>query len=111
FLRVSFFFMLYGHILDLHSVPTRRSSDLVPQYRGSRGFSVMGKGMPMPAGPPPPRQPAVHGRQVKLLRLESPYGSVGRFQPEERSEEHTSELQSPYDLVCRLLLEKKKKNT
>src|SRR5438094_5323560 len=26
-----------------------------------------------------------------------------------RSEEHTSELQSPYELVCRLLLEKKKK--
>src|SRR5207248_6076420 len=30
---------------------------------------------------------------------------------EARSEEHTSELQSPYDLVCRLLLEKKKKKT
>src|SRR5256885_6430102 len=29
----------------------------------------------------------------------------------ERSEEHTSELQSPCNLVCRLLLEKKKKNT
>src|SRR5437867_6320520 len=29
---------------------------------------------------------------------------------EARSEEHTSELQSPYDLVCRLLLEKKKSN-
>src|SRR5690348_18159343 len=28
--------------------------------------------------------------------------------PEERSEEHTSELQSPVHLVCRLLLEKKK---
>src|SRR5207248_4994056 len=28
-----------------------------------------------------------------------------------RSEEHTSELQSPYDLVCRLLLEKKKKKS
>src|SRR5437773_9035986 len=28
----------------------------------------------------------------------------------ERSEEHTSELQSHHDLVCRLLLEKKKKN-
>src|SRR5437764_11426922 len=28
-----------------------------------------------------------------------------------RSEEHTSELQSPMYLVCRLLLEKKKKNT
>src|SRR2546426_9088688 len=29
---------------------------------------------------------------------------------ESRSEEHTSELQSPCNLVCRLLLEKKKKN-
>src|SRR5690348_17561835 len=28
-----------------------------------------------------------------------------------RSEEHTSELQSPVHLVCRLLLEKKKQNT
>src|SRR5207248_5051470 len=31
-------------------------------------------------------------------------------QREARSEEHTSELQSPYELVCRLLLEKKKKS-
>src|SRR2546426_2623456 len=30
---------------------------------------------------------------------------------EDRSEEHTSELQSPCNLVCRLLLEKKKKKT
>src|SRR5256885_3037533 len=30
--------------------------------------------------------------------------------PETRSEEHTSELQSPCNLVCRLLLEKKKKH-
>src|SRR2546426_2244559 len=30
--------------------------------------------------------------------------------PAFRSEEHTSELQSPCNLVCRLLLEKKKKN-
>src|SRR5699024_12662377 len=30
-------------------------------------------------------------------------------QREARSEEHTSELQSRFDLVCRLLLEKKKK--
>src|SRR5574340_1508522 len=29
----------------------------------------------------------------------------------DRSEEHTSELQSPKDLVCRLLLEKKNNNT
>src|SRR5256885_12155133 len=31
--------------------------------------------------------------------------------PGQRSEEHTSELQSPCNLVCRLLLEKKKKLT
>src|SRR2546426_3312595 len=34
---------------------------------------------------------------------------VGEDLVEERSEEHTSELQSPCNLVCRLLLEKKKK--
>src|SRR2546427_1483620 len=33
----------------------------------------------------------------------------GRFDAELRSEEHTSELQSQSNLVCRLLLEKKKK--
>src|SRR5438094_3182472 len=33
---------------------------------------------------------------------------VGAGDGVERSEEHTSELQSPYDIVCRLLLEKKK---
>src|SRR5207248_9295521 len=39
----------------------------------------------------------------------APKTILGRFQRMMRSEEHTSELQSPYDLVCRLLLEKKKK--
>src|SRR5689334_23829093 len=33
-----------------------------------------------------------------------------RHCPRGRSEEHTSELQSQFHLVCRLLLEKKKKN-
>src|SRR2546426_4738677 len=36
------------------------------------------------------------------------YGDL-RVAPYLRSEEHTSELQSPCNLVCRLLLEKKKK--
>src|SRR5260370_27859371 len=35
--------------------------------------------------------------------------SYGRRNPDDRSEEHTSELQSHLNLVCRLLLEKKKK--
>src|SRR5205807_9550139 len=34
----------------------------------------------------------------------------GEDSDQKRSEEHTSELQSPCNLVCRLLLEKKKKN-
>src|SRR5256885_13870901 len=37
--------------------------------------------------------------------LEHPLAGLG-----DRSEEHTSELQSPCNLVCRLLLEKKKKD-
>src|SRR5438105_12625429 len=36
---------------------------------------------------------------------------IKRLTAAERSEEHTSELQSRVDLVCRLLLEKKKKTT
>src|SRR5437588_7514174 len=36
-------------------------------------------------------------------------GDAGRLLPAVRSEEHTSELQSHSDLVCRLLLEKKNK--
>src|SRR5699024_12265817 len=36
--------------------------------------------------------------------------AIKRIHEHKRSEEHTSELQSRFDLVCRLLLEKKKKN-
>src|SRR5438552_18508679 len=49
-----------------------------------------------PSPPPLPRC----GRQARAHASRSP-----------RSEEHTSELQSPDHLVCRLLLEKKKNNT
>src|SRR5437763_10374594 len=41
-----------------------------------------------------------------LIKLNA---EAGRIELDERSEEHTSELQSPMYLVCRLLLEKKKK--
>src|SRR5699024_6919095 len=49
--------------------------------------------------------------------IEGLYASISEFEnkgtvtgaEKERSEEHTSELQSRFDLVCRLLLEKKKK--
>src|SRR2546426_5109246 len=43
-------------------------------------------------------------------RVETPTGASPLHLDSLRSEEHTSELQSPCNLVCRLLLEKKKKN-
>src|SRR5437762_10040050 len=74
---------------DLHSFPTRRSSDLEQLPGGD------------PPREPPAEQPAEQaGERLRARRL----GAVG-----DRSEEHTSELQSPMYLVCRLLLEKKKK--
>src|SRR5256885_4295022 len=45
-------------------------------------------------------------RLIEVGRLQRGPGSVSGVA---RSEEHTSELQSPCNLVCRLLLEKKKK--
>src|SRR2546426_4689252 len=58
----------------------------------------------------------LHGRIQELdnheaataVRLDPQLG--GKREHADRSEEHTSELQSPCNLVCRLLLEKKKKN-
>src|SRR2546421_3789040 len=64
--------------------------------------------------------PAEHGAETRVAerahdhrpgRSERAGGErPGLVRHGERSEEHTSELQSRSDLVCRLLLEKKKKN-
>src|SRR5256885_2605146 len=50
-----------------------------------------------------PRQRCGRGPPAGLLGLDE-----GACAPAVRSEEHTSELQSPCNLVCRLLLEKKR---
>src|SRR2546426_4370934 len=52
-----------------------------------------------------PRPAVGMDRHAGRRRGERDRGPAGRL----RSEEHTSELQSPCNLVCRLLLEKKKK--
>src|SRR5437764_3451970 len=80
----------------LPSFPTRRSSDLRPPtpdvYRGAR---------PHVSGVAPHPEGITNPPIDELLeRTSSKYGL--------RSEEHTSELQSPMYLVCRLLLEKQK---
>src|SRR5438105_10228928 len=89
---------------DLHSFPTRRSSDLDDEVlpfaadegeRGNAGEIDQLRGC---------CQPLPHGGNQRL-----PAGDVTRVAGvTSRSEEHTSELQSRVDLVCRLLLEKKK---
>src|SRR5437867_6868287 len=93
--------------------------------------------MTRPPPPPPPfpyttlfrsRKPSALNSLTCCTRSPTRIGSMGNILPSHlkrvhlantasgaplvnRSEEHTSELQSPYDLVCRLLLEKKKKDT
>src|SRR5688572_31134122 len=63
-----------------------------------------------PAGRPEREVLADRGRCVDRRRLRRRAdGSAGIDQGHGRSEEHTSELQSQSNLVCRLLLEKKKK--
>src|SRR5205814_5545702 len=81
---VCLFFFLFccGDHRDLHSFPTRRSSDLGVFVRVSRTTHV--------SRPAASNVIIVGGATVR------------------RSEEHTSELQSLRHLVCRLLLEKKK---
>src|SRR5437762_6299976 len=74
-----FFFYCSAHHRDLHSFPTRR-------FPISPFFLLF--------------NPELVKAQLRPLMQ---YTRTGRW----RSEEHTSELQSPMYLVCRLLLEKK----
>src|SRR5205823_12748689 len=86
---VYFFVLEYACRRSLHSFPTRRSSDLKPE-------SLNGLLLENDAA------------AFATERLEATL-RIKAFRRERRSEEHTSELQSLAYLVCRLLLEKKKK--
>src|SRR5256885_6186871 len=58
------------------------------------------------------KRPDLVAQEIKRLITEKNLSPGDRLPREsERSEEHTSELQSPCNLVCRLLLEKKKITT
>src|SRR5437867_7844902 len=77
FYPIKIFFQRYGDHRVLHSFPTTTLFRSVHHVRGSHQVGA---------------RAGLGERRPRGLR---------------RSEEHTSELQSPYDLVCRLLLEKK----
>src|SRR5437879_7340619 len=95
-------------MLDLPSFPTRRSSDLVaiaPLVMRTKlgvsrlellGTCLLGE----PSG-------ILYRDEESLTHLMKRIFALRR--PILRSEEHTSELQSPMYLVCRLLLEKKRR--
>src|SRR5438270_7578540 len=91
----------------LHSFPTRRSSDL----------DATSKHTPTPVHRSEHLATAdrieKHFRQGRLISIVAAFVSIGlsRKCSLRRSEEHTSELQSQSNLVCRLLPEKKKHTT
>src|SRR5207247_7752568 len=84
-----FLFFVYTSVSPqhLHSFPTRRSSDLCLAAPGNFGVSS---------------RSACSGDTT-----DGSGTTAGAPRVATRSEEHTSELQSRVDLVCRLLLEKK----
>src|SRR5207249_12297291 len=102
FISILLPFLIQSHAdpRHLHSFPTRRSSDLT-----------------LAAGLGRDQERHLAAERFERLFLLLPillavieHGREQDWQEkEERSEEHTSELQSRFDLVCRLLLEKKKK--
>src|SRR5437868_10931157 len=83
---------------DLHSFPTRRSSDLAQVTPAFRFWPSTG-GL------------ITYNKTALWLHTLERHLGWPVLQRIMRSEEHTSELQSRFDLVCRLLLEKKKTQT
>src|SRR5256885_8164651 len=53
----------------------------------------------------------IRNKQSRTQACREAYAAVKAGLTAQRSEEHTSELQSPCNLVCRLLLEKKNRHT
>src|SRR5438552_9963720 len=76
------------------SFPTRRSSDLTPTCLPARNLMAT---------------PGNRRAMLLLILLSGLIISLCMGLRQSRSEEHTSELQSPDHLVCRLLLEKKQR--
>src|SRR5262249_60574146 len=106
-LSVSSFLQAYAASRDLHSSPTRRSSDLLDGGGAVELLVEMEAGAPRPALAEVAAELSrwVETVQAGIVHLVSEVPDDARAV---RSEEHTSELQSLTNLVCRLLLDTKK---
>src|SRR5947208_13548137 len=98
----SFSFFCHIDHRALLSFPTRRSSDLSASRAGGSRRALVLQSSQL-TGRLTCRRHALGGQRASATQVQREESSC-----EERSEEHTSELQSPDHLVCRLLLEKKK---
>src|SRR5205085_6298723 len=94
----------------LHPFPTRRSSDLriirTPRCPAPTGRIAIASSLNLSWFKQSGKPLAARLHSPDMIRICAKGLPSGHF---ERSEEHTSELQSQSNLVCRLLLEKKKK--
>src|SRR5207237_6408763 len=97
---LSFPFSVHGAYLDLPSFPTRRSSDLC---RG--GLVSLRRFIPQSTVLRALPDHGVDNAKCIIAHAERAMAHWSLL--EHRSEEHTSELQSHLNLVCRLLLEQK----
>src|SRR5207249_8983908 len=99
------------HLVHLNTFPTRRSSDLTAEdlivHEDPDGLAQLEYLLPLlhahlqPQGWPD----VLHPPQQLIRRLLKKLYDLLISPAIPRSEEHTSELQSRFDLVCRLLLE------
>src|SRR5207248_10806729 len=95
----------------LHPFPTRRSSDLQAEELASTCTSrrpvSLAATRPIWPAPAHSSSKGPSGASAARAAAHAPWAMVHgrgrRTEVSNRSEEHTSELQSPYDLVCRLL--------
>src|SRR5690606_41628394 len=103
-LRFGLLIESYRGLRALHSLPTRRSSDLA-RATHCPGLRRVARASRVRASPRRSRPRWLPNRPVAR-----PWSRASRTWTwrSRRSEEHTSELQSREKLVCRLLLEKKK---
>src|SRR5256885_2641068 len=97
----------YSEVLGFPLVELFENRDLASS---THWFHDLGHGnllafFDFPEDPMPPTREAVGG--MHHVSISVPRDQFDRIRGELRSEEHTSELQSPCNLVCRLLLEKK----